>query len=69
MENRIRNTSGDEPIGLNDGLIRNMEEEKNQDLHLDFWPVDLDRWWFYLLKKGYVWRRPDPVYVNGSQGR
>lgn len=42
MENQNRNISGDEPIGLNDELIRNMEEEKNQDLHLDFWPVDLD---------------------------
>lgn len=31
MENQIRNTSGDEPIGLNDELIWNMEEEKNQD--------------------------------------
>lgn len=29
-------------IGLTDELIWNKREEKNQDLHLDFWPEELD---------------------------
>lgn len=44
MKNQIRNPSGDELIGLHNELIWNTREEKNQDLHLDFWPEELDRW-------------------------
>lgn len=69
MENQIRNTSGDEPIGLNDELIWNIEEEKNQDF--TFRPLARGSGWVLVLssEKGLRWRRPDLVDVNGSQGR